>query len=194
MHLAEIGYVTECGALLRIVGDFCEEISTIAMALQAVYDGKPMNADVQAFVDNYFLPIAKSHDEFAAQAKVRHVSRERLLLAKIALSPDVPGIGSDLILKLARYINKVYDGFVHGYLESTMELWNPERKAYDVQGSPDGSVRAEFVEATLFRFHGLVAAIELTAIMTGCDEVFRAARTARRKLDELGISADTRPR
>jgi hypothetical protein len=192
MHLAEIGYVTECGALLRIVSDLCQEISTIAMALQAVYDGKPMNAEVETFVGHYFLPMAKSPDEFAAQTQIRYVSRKRLLLAKVALSPSVPGIGSDMVLKLARFLNKTYDAFVHGYFESTMQLWSPEKRTFEVQGRSDEHVRAEFVEASLLKLHELVTATELTANMTGCDEVFKSARAARRKMDELGISADPR--
>jgi len=42
------------------------------------------------------------------------------------------------------------------------------------------------------KLHELVTAIELTANMTGCDEIFYSPRAARRKLDELGISADPR--
>ena len=192
MHLAEIGYVTECGALLRVVSDLSEEIFTIGMALQARYDGKPMNKDVQTFVEQYFFPLASTPDDFAKQSKVRYVSREKLLLAKVALSPAIPGMGSDMILKLARYLNKVYDGFVHGCYESTMQLWSTEEKAFELLGRSDADVKAEFVDATIHKLHEVVAAIEITANMTGCDEVNQAAREARRKMDSMGISLDPR--
>jgi hypothetical protein len=154
--------------------------------------GKPMNPEVQAFIDHYFLPLAKSPDEFANQAKIRYVSRERLLLAKVALSPPIPGIGSDMILKHERFIDKTYDGFVHGYFESTMDLWNPAKRAFEVQGRSDEEVRADYVEATILKSQEVVKAIELTACMTGCNEVFESARSARRHLDELGLSVDPR--
>jgi len=49
----------------------------------------------------------------------------------------VPGIGSDMILKLACFLHKTYDGFVHGYFESTMQLWSPEKKIFEVQSRSD---------------------------------------------------------
>ncbi|MBY0504799.1 MAG: hypothetical protein K2X03_12870 [Bryobacteraceae bacterium] len=192
VHLAEIGYVTECGALLRVVSDLCDEISTIGLAIHKVDQGETMNPEVEAFVSQYFKPMAKSPDEFANQAKVRYVSRERLLVAKVNMSPPVPGIDSDMFLKLARFQNKTYDCYVHGYFESTMELWNPKSNTFELTGRTDAYSIEGFIEAAMLKFHGLVTAIEITAHHTGNQEVFQGAREARRKLDELGISADPR--
>ena len=74
--LAETGHITECAAVLRIVSDFCTEISTIGLAL---HRGGDVPTAVRDFVAQYFMPRARTPDEFAATERARYVSREALM-------------------------------------------------------------------------------------------------------------------
>ena len=76
LSLAESGFVTESAALLRMVSDFCTEVTTIGKALNR---GGDLPQAVQTFVDQYFLPKPRTPDEFAAEKRTRYVSREELM-------------------------------------------------------------------------------------------------------------------
>ena len=78
--LAEAGFVTECGALLRIVSDFCTEVGVIGRALSR---GGQLPGAGEEFVRQYFLPKQRTPEEYAAAERVRHVSREDLMKSDI---------------------------------------------------------------------------------------------------------------
>ena len=78
--LAEAGYVAECTALLRMVSDFCTEISAIGEALNR--GGEPPRA-VRNFANQYCTPKARTPEEYAAKERTRYVSREELMKAEV---------------------------------------------------------------------------------------------------------------
>ena len=83
--LAEAGYVAECAALLRMVSDFCTEVSAIGEALNR--GGEPPRA-VRDFVNQYFTPKARTPEEFAEfSCRLDTVSHFRLLWDLTSCTP-----------------------------------------------------------------------------------------------------------
>lgn len=177
--LAETGHITECAAVLRIVSDFCTEISAIGFALQ---QRDELPTAVKDFVAQYFAPKARTPAEFAATERTRYVSREALMKVHKALADNQP-VDSDLLDRSHRFVNMVYDAYVHGAYETTMELWNPRTNTFAMRGHPSPVKRQEFAEAVLLKMHEVVVAAELTAAVTANNEVFTQAREARRTMD-----------
>src|SRR5687768_5519984 len=73
--LVDSGFVAESAALLRMVSDFCSEVNAVA---EGVHSGKP-SAAVKQFVQQYFVPRARTPEEYEAAEKGFYISREELL-------------------------------------------------------------------------------------------------------------------
>ena len=177
--LADVGYVTECASLLRMVSDFCTEVSAIGEALSR---GGDSPRAVREFVEQYFTPRARTPAEYDAAERVRYVSREALMKAQMRLSEGTTVDGEQLRV-VHRFLNMAYDSYVHGAYETTMELCDPSTGRFLMRGHPLAEKRQEFVEAVLLKTHEVVVAIELTAAVMADDEVFKAARETRHQMD-----------
>jgi hypothetical protein len=177
--LAELGYIAECAALLRMVSDFCSEIAAVGEALDA---GGELAPAVRAFVEQYFAPKARTPEEFARQERTRYTSREDLLKMQVP-SAQRAGIDQDEFRKLRRFLNMTYDAYLHGAYETAMELYNPGTGDFAMHGNVDPAQREEFIEAALLKVHEVVVAIEITAAVTSQPAVFTEARAARRTMD-----------
>lgn len=177
--LAELGYITECASLLRMVSDFCTEITAIGQALNA---GGELSSAVRTFVDQYFAPKARTPEQLAAAERLRYVSREELMRAEIRMAAGANVNGEQLRI-LHRFLNMTYDAYVHGAYETAMELCDPRTGRFMMRGHPSASKRAEFVEAVYHKLHEVVIAIEFTAAVTAHAAVFEAARDARHTMD-----------
>jgi hypothetical protein len=177
--LADLGYIAECAALLRMVSDFCIEVSAVG---EALHRGGDVPVSVRSFVEQYFARKASTPEELAADERVRYVSREELMKAEGRLAENAKVDGEQQRV-LRRFLNMTYDAYVHGAYETTMELCDPLTGRFFVSGHPDVSKREEFVDAVFLKLHEVVVAIELTAAVTANDAVFRAAREARHTMD-----------
>ena len=177
--LAEAGYVTECAALLRMVSDYCTEISAVGEALNR---GCNLPRAVQDFVNQYFTPKARTPDAYAAAERTRYVSREELMKAEIRLAEGV-AVDGQRLRTVHQFLNMAYDAYVHGAYETTMELCNPRTGAFAMRGHPSSEKRDEFVEAVFLKMHEVVVAVEFTAAVTAHAPVFNAAREARCAMD-----------
>ena len=91
--LAEAGYVAECAALLRMVSDFCTEVSAIGEELNR---GGELPRAVRDFVNQYFTPKARTPEEYASTERTRYVSREQLMKAEVRLAEGTPVDGERL--------------------------------------------------------------------------------------------------
>ena len=179
LALAQLGYVTECAALLRMVSDFCTEVSAVGEALNR--GGQPPRA-VNDFVEQYFTPKPRTPEQYAAAERIRFISREELMKAEVRLAEgtSVPG---EQLRTVHQFLNMTYDSYVHGAYETTMELCDPLSGTFAMRGHLDVVKREEFVEATCLKLHEVVVAIEMTAAVTAHAEVFKAAREARHAMD-----------
>ena len=179
LALAELGYVAECAALLRMVSDFCMEVSAIAEALNR--GGEPPGA-VRDFVNQYFTPKARTPEEYAAAERMRYVSRNALMKAEARLAEGTH-VNVEQQQIVHDFLNMSYDAYVHGAYETTMELFDRATGIFAMCGHPDEAKREEFVEAVFLKLHEVVVAIELSAAVTAHTDVFSAAREARHEMD-----------
>lgn len=177
--LAEVGHITECASVLRMVSDFCTEISAIG---EAVNRGGDQPRAVRDFVNQYFTPKPRTVAEYVAAERTRYVSREELMKADIRLAEGTTVNGEEL-RSVHQFINMTYDAYVHGAYETTMELCDPRRGIFAMRGHPAEEKRQEFVEAVFLKMHEVVVAVEFTAAVTAHADVFRAARDARHVMD-----------
>ena len=179
MALAEAGHVAECASILRIVSDFCTEVSAIAEALNR--GGEPPRA-VRDFVAQYFTPKARIPEEYAAGERTRYVSRKELMKAETRMAEGTT-VDDEKVRVLHDFLNMSYDAYVHGAYETTMELFDLKTGQFAMRGHPDNSKRREFVQAVFLKAHEVVVAVELTAAVTANATVFHAAREARHTMD-----------
>ena len=179
LALADAGFVAECASLLRMVSDFCTEVVAIGEALKR--GGEPPRA-VRDFVDQYFMPKARTVAEYAAKERTRYVNREELMKAEVRLAEGTTVDGEQL-RRVHQFLNMTYDAYVHGAYETTMELCNPRMGIFAMRGHPNVAKRQEFAEAVFLKMHEVVVAVEVTAAVTAHADVFTAAREARLVMD-----------
>jgi len=177
--LADLGYVAECAALLRMVSDFCTEVTAVGEALNR---GGELPSAVQTFVDQYFVQKPRTPEQLAATEHTRYVSREELMKAEVRLAEGA-NVDGEQLRDVHRFLNMTYDAYVHGAYETAMELCNPRTGEFMMRGHPDALKREEFVEAVFLKLHEVVLAIEFTAAVTAHAKVFKAAREARHAMD-----------
>lgn len=120
--------------------------------------------------------------EHAAE-RTRYVSREELMKAEVRLAEGAVIVDGERLRIVHRFINMVYDAYVHGAYETTMELCNPSTGTFAMRGHPSAAKRQEFVEAVLLKMHEVVVAVEFTAAVTAHADVFKTAREARHAMD-----------
>ena len=178
--LADLGYVVECAALLRIVSDFCTEIMAISSALNR---GGKLPHTVQTFVEQYFTPVPQTPEQSEVAGRVHYVSRKELLKEVGGFLAEGANVDSGQSLPVFRFLNMIYDKYVHGAYETTMELCDPDTSRFMMRGHLSPSKRQEFAEAVFLKLHEVVVAIEHTAAVTGQAKIFEAARDARRTMD-----------
>ena len=181
--LADLGYLAECAALLRMVSDFCTEITAVGEALNR---GGRFPAEVQKFVDQYFIQKPRTPVQLAEAERTRYVSREELMKAELRMAENTQIDGEQMRI-VHRFLNMTYDAYIHGSYETTMELYNPLTGRFMMSGHASISKREEFVEAVLLKLHEVIVALELTAAVTANASIFNAAREARHTMDAIEL-------
>jgi hypothetical protein len=179
--LADLGYITECAALLRMVSDFSTEIIAVGEALNR---GGKLPASIQKFVDQYFTQKPRTPEQLSEAERTRYVSREDLMKAELRLAKSAHIDGEQQRI-VHRYLNMAYDAYIHGSYETTMELYDPLTGLFMMSGHASTSKREEFVEAVLLKLHEVIIALEITAAVTANASIFKAARKARHKMDAI---------
>lgn len=179
LALSDLGYLAECAALLRMVSDFCTEITAVGEALNS---GGKFPAAVHTFVEQYFTQKPRTPEQLDVAERAHYISREELMKAEVRLAARA-NINGEQLRENRRFLNMTFDAYVHGAYETTMELYDPPTGRFVVNGHPAVSKRREFVEFVFLKLHEVVCAIEITAAVTSNDVVFKVARNARRALD-----------
>lgn len=177
--LAEKGYVTESAVLLRIVSDLCTEINAIGVAIQR---GGDLPTAIKNFVSEYFASRPRDLSQFEEAERRRYVSREELLKFDILRAEGTP-VDVENLRTAHRFLNFVFDAYVHGAYETTMELYNPDTEDFIMREHPMIEKRKEFIKFVFLKMHEVVCAIVLTSTITANEDVFREAQEARRIMD-----------
>lgn len=179
LALADLGYVVECATILRMVSDFCTESMIIGKGLRS---GGELPSPVRTFVEQYFTPRPRTPDQYKKTQRSRYVSRRELMKAETRLD-QMAGIHNEQIGPLHEFLNSGSDAYVHGAYETAMELYDPDIGRFRMRGDRDPSQHRNYVEWVSLKLHEVVCALEITAEVTGHEEVWKATRDARRALD-----------
>ncbi len=160
MVLADYGYTSECGTLLRTVTDFANEIMTVCEGCES---GNPTVAQ-RKFVTQYFAPIATNPDEYEKQEKERFVTRDEMFAAHERIAKKYKENPARL-RKLTRFLNHSYDKYVHGGYVTAMELYNGLTSTFMLRGHEFQGGREIAKRATASKLHhGLCALVKMAEI------------------------------
>jgi hypothetical protein len=154
MILADEGYTTECGTILRTVADFAYEIMSICEGCES---GKPTVAQ-QKFVEQYFLPIAKDPDEYDKQKRENWVTRDQMLAA-LWNSANKVNANPARYRKLTRHLSNAYDKYVHGAYITAMELYDGRTNTFMLRGHAYELGREIAKRATASKLHHALTAL-----------------------------------
>jgi hypothetical protein len=178
MFLVDHGFVTEGGTVLRTVSDFHAEIVALGEGLLA---GR-LTADQQKFVDQFFAPFPSSPEEHERSERERYVSREDLLKAHRKLA-EQGTIDPDELLRIRRFLNKGYDGYVHGAYLTAMELYRGDAHAFMLSGTDFERHRCIAQAAVVGKLHEVVFALSVMATSRGMQPLFDEMHTELKRLD-----------
>ena len=134
-------------------------------------------------MEQYFTPVPQTPEQLEAADRVHYVRRKELLKEVGGFLAESENVDREQSLSVFRFLNTIYDKYVHGAYETTMELYNPNTGRFMMHGHLSPSKQQEFAEAVFLKLHEVVVAIEHTAAVTGQAEIFEAARDARRTMD-----------
>jgi hypothetical protein len=154
MILADAGFTTECGTILRTVADFANEIMAICEGCES---GKQTAAQ-KTFVKQYFLPIAEDPDKYNKQKRENWVTRDQLLGAHERLAKKFKQ-NPDRYRKLTRYLANNYDKYVHGAYITAMELYDGRTDAFMLRGHEYEKRREIAKGATASKLHHALTAL-----------------------------------
>jgi hypothetical protein len=158
MLLADQGYISECGTILRTVADFADEIICIC---DGVKSGQRTTAHKQ-FVEQYFMELPKTPDELDSRPRVNFVTRENLLTAyqRWAIEHRLDAMR---VRKVMRFVPSIYDKFVHGGYLTAMELYDPHTWTFMLRGHKSPQKREVYQRATASKLHHAVTALAAIA-------------------------------
>ena len=189
LALADLGYVVECTAIMRMVSDFCTEITTIGKALDS-QDELPDAA--HTFVEQYFATKPQTPDQYKEAKRPRYPNRKDLMNVGTRWA-EMKGIDDEGERTAHKFLNSLSDAYVHGAYETTMELYDPRTGHFSMRGSRSRWKRLDHIKWMFLRLGEVVSALQITAAVTGHKEVWKATDDARRALDGAGWSTSPGP-
>jgi len=179
--LADSGFTVECASLLRMVSDFSQEILAVAEGLIAGRMTEPQ----ERFVRQYFAPMARSPEEYEQSERERYVSREELFKAHFRLAAESTD-KADEMRRLSRFLNYVYDKYVHGAYLTSMELYTGRDDSFMLDGHESEQHRDIARVSVAGKLHEVVSALGMMALVFGNDTLNGEIREARRALEASG--------
>lgn len=118
MHLADVRYTAEVMVILRTVSDFASEIGFVS---EGFIRGS-FTQEQNQFIDQHFASVPSDPDELAAREREYYIGRKAMAKPLRRLA-EQSGMPADQIANITAFLNKGYDGFVHGASYSAMELF-----------------------------------------------------------------------
>ena len=160
-ELAKLGYTTETGALLRLVGDFSAEIQFMA---EAYVEGRETRAQKE-FRTQFFATPPRSLDDFLLQEKQYFVARREIAKAHKRLA-EKAGQDGRLLNNTSSFIAHGLNRYVHGAYDSAMELFHGGLRRFLTRGV-DGRPKASSLKFVGNKATEAVQAVEFVAILFG---------------------------
>jgi len=125
------GFVQEAIVVFRTIDDFLKEIMFLE---EAHVSGAPVAAHLE-FVEQFFAATAKTTQEMLAdQGKTQFVSKGKIRASQTRFMHDVdPNAEVD---PTTNAVDKVLNGYVHGGYSSIMEMYDPDKRRFRMDGMP----------------------------------------------------------
>jgi hypothetical protein len=181
LFLADNGFTTECASLLRMVSDFSKEITAVAEGLLNDRLREPQ----ERFVRQYFTPLARTPEEYEERNRERHVSREELFRAQRRLAERAQVDPAEM-RRQVRYLNYVYDQYVHGAYSTAMELYDGRTNRFVLDGHEAEEPKEVARTAVAGKLHEVITALHIMALMSDNTDLRQEIMEARRALDASG--------
>jgi hypothetical protein len=182
MILADVRQTVECGTLLRTISDFASEITFIGEGLM---EGR-FTEEQQRFIEQSYSSLPETPDELAAQERTRLVGRTAIKKAFDRIS-DKAGSDKEMHAKLSAFLNKGYDGFVHGHYPSAMELFTGRTMTFMMAGHESDRQVCISKMAVAGKLKESLNAFRFMAMTRQIVDIAQELRDA---FDELGDSAE----
>ena len=186
--LVDLGYVTECGTLLRTVSDFAGEITSIT---EGVRSSNPTAAQ-KKFLEQYFTPIPEDPDEYDALKNEQFVTRDRLLSAHYRLAEEgyktnaKDSVDPVRVRKVVRYLAHMYDKYVHGAYITAMELYNGKTWRFMTSGHESVEYVHLCKAQAASKLHEAVCALAMIAVGMGMYPLAERIEATQKELYQSG--------
>jgi hypothetical protein len=178
--LADIGYIAECGTILRTVADFVNEVISIC---EGCIHGA--TTAQKRFVQQYFAPFPLTPEEYAKQGRDNWVTRDELLAAEQRNAQRM-GWDADRLRKNLRFLSYGYDKFVHGAYITSMELFDARTNTFMTRGHEWDAKRREYKAAIASKLHEVLAAMVTTANVMNMPALVLEIRQAAQEMTDSG--------
>lgn len=135
--LVERGFVQELGALQRSIADFDEDATFLALA--CIYN------ELTGLHERYlssFWEEEPSYEEYVRTQKNKDEVPRSKITSYVARktndgSPDHHHIAT------SKYLSRLYSGFVHGAAPHLMDMYDPETRRFEVNGTASDQLVAD---------------------------------------------------
>ena len=161
--LTRQGYSQETCAILRTLQEFCHDLDLVI----ASAGDRESAATLQRKVTEYFCDEIRPSEDLLTNAKKPASMPRNKVLAAVgrSLSLDNPHRSA----QIAKAIENVYSGYVHGNYTHTMELYNGRTQQFETCGQPDRidsllSCIALVAHPTLNNFAGVAQCLGLSPL------------------------------
>lgn len=184
MLLADQRHTAEVYVLLRTIADYSAEIQFLG---EGQLNG--MTSEQNRFVVQQLAPTPKTPEEMAALEKEYYVGRGAMgkALGRIAANA---GVTKEFLLSLRDFLNRGYDGFVHGAYFSAMDLYTGRDHRFMMRGH-EGDRSVCMIKAGIAgKLKEALNALRLMSITWGRNDLQERLRVAFDELDQSG--EDTR--
>jgi hypothetical protein len=185
MALADLRLTVECGTILRTVSDYASEIVFIG---EGLLEGR-FTTEQQEFIEQHYSALPSTPDELAAQEQVRYVGRKAMAKATDRIA-DKSGGDKELLRKITAYLNKGYDGYVHGHYTSAMELFTGRTMSFMMSGHESDRHVCFVKTAVAGKLKEALNAFRIMAMTRKMRELHNEFRDAFDRIDKSG--EDTR--
>lgn len=131
IHIMHAGHFSEAAVLLRTVDDFLDEITFLIEAHQSA---APTSAQ-RAFITQFFTETVDPPDVMLQDRKQPDRTKRKDVRAAQGryLLPTNP----DKFRRVARAVDSMFDGYVHGAYPHSMELYDPNKRGWTLEGATE---------------------------------------------------------
>ena len=176
--LADQRFTTESATLLRAVADFAAEIIFVG---EALLEGR-LTDDQKKFVAQHFDALPVDPDELAAREKEYYVGRKAIAAAHQRIF-EKTGVPTEQLQKIANYLNKGYDGYVHGANVTAMELYDVRTNTFMIGGQLFPRFVCMAKVSVAAKTSELINSLHFMAIVWGIQSLLPEIVAARNELD-----------